>query len=125
MMSKLFAIYAYENLYDGLHGKNVTAVVEALNEEEAKDYAKEMAYGVIDSCSDIIESFQDDAESKGLEKNTDEYDEFILDCINEDICYDIYPIVKETNLSLEALNDKFYNNPSEFLKEFCNIDRDI
>ena len=36
--------------------------------------------------------------------------------------FDIYPFTVETNKSLEELSDEYYNNPDDFIKEYCDID---
>lgn len=52
-MSKLFAIYAYEEMYMGLHGRNNYLVTEANNMAEAEEIAVDMAIDVVESYLEI------------------------------------------------------------------------
>lgn len=52
-MSKLFAIYAYEEMYMGLHGMHDYLVTEADNTAEAEEIARDMATNVVESYHDI------------------------------------------------------------------------
>ncbi len=52
-MSKLFAIYAYEEMYMGQHGMHDYMVTEADNLEEAEEIARDMATNVIENYRDI------------------------------------------------------------------------
>ena len=52
-MSKLFAIYAYEEMYMGLHGMQNYLVTEADNMAEAEEIAADMATNVVESYHDI------------------------------------------------------------------------
>lgn len=52
-MSKLFAIYAYEEMYMGLHGMHDYLVTEADNTAEAEETARDMATNVVESYHDI------------------------------------------------------------------------
>lgn len=52
-MSKLFAIYAYEEMYMGLHGRNNYLVTEANNMAEAEEIAVDMAIDVVESYFEI------------------------------------------------------------------------
>ena len=52
-MSKLFAIYAYEEMYMGLHGMHDYLVTEADNMAEAEETARDMATSVVESYHDI------------------------------------------------------------------------
>ena len=100
-MGKLYAIHAYEDHFQGLHGVEEYEVIEACNDEEAEQYANEMAEAVIDSY--------------GYMWDEDDYDEF-----EEERLYEIYRLTEETNASLEELNDEWYNNPETFLEKYEN-----
>jgi Ser-tRNA(Ala) deacylase AlaX len=60
-----------------------------------------------------------------MEDSTAEADEEYTRALNEqmkeNLQYEIYPIVKETNLSLEQLDNLFNRNPEEFIHEYCNL----
>lgn len=116
-----YTIYAYEDIYGGLHGMHELAVVEAKSEEDAEFIATEMCENVIDSYSEIIENFEENAFAEGLEEGTEEWDASIEEQWREDKSYEIYKITKETNESIEILDDKFNNDPEGFLEEYCGI----
>lgn len=113
------AIHAYENIYGGLHGIENYAVVEVDDLEEAEAYGVEMSIDVINSYHNIIEEFYESAEADGLEINSPEWDEYIDECIESDIVYNIYPLTTETDKTLEELTDEFYYNEKEFLNIYC------
>ena len=118
-MSKLFAIHAYEQWYDGLHGIENYEVIEAENFQEVEDYAESLSRDLIDDYNIVKEAGWYD-EIKNATNLTDEDDEFydaLEDYIDSDIAYDIYWL-KETNQSLEALNEMYSNNPEKFLKKY-------
>lgn len=48
-MSKLFAIVAMENMYDGHHGTKDSCVVECLNRDEAEEIGIEMSINPMDT----------------------------------------------------------------------------
>lgn len=115
----LFAIHAFENQYGGFHGMEQYAVVEVMSEEEAKEIATEMSAEVIDNYNEIYDAFVEEAEDNGIEEDTEEWYNFIDECIAEDIDYEYWKVKDETTKTLEELNEMFYNNPDEFVDTFC------
>ena len=116
-----YAIYAYEDIYGGLHGIHELAVVEVGSKKNAEEIANEMAISVIDSYGGVTESFEDEAYNEGYEPDTEEWQDYIDECYRDDISYEIYKVTKETNESLEELDNKFNNDPEGFLEEYCGI----
>lgn len=119
-MSQLYAIHAFENVFGGLHGVEDYAVVEVQDEKEVYNIATEMSYQVIDGFEGMImeaEGWEEDAINEGLEENTDEFWDYIAELRSEDIAYSIYKL-KETNESLEALNEQLLSDPEEFLEKY-------
>ena len=57
----LYAIYAYEGMYGGLHGMDNHAIVDCRDEGEAEDIGVEMSYDVMGSYECISSSFQEEA----------------------------------------------------------------
>ena len=115
----LVAIHAYEQMYGGLHGMEQTAIVDVENLEEAEDYAVEMSYDVMDSYSCIIESFEEDAYSEGLEEGTREWDEFIEECRSENNAYELWPITETKGKTVEELESEFFNDKHGFVEAYC------
>lgn len=115
----LVAIYAYEQIFCGLHGMCTHTVVEVANEEEAEEYAIAESIDVITSYSEIMENLEENYHYE-YDDNEEEFEDEILDeLINDDVAYEIYKITKETTESLEQLNQKFYRDPEGFLEEYC------
>lgn len=94
-MSKLFAIYAYEEMYMGQHGMHDYMVTEADNLEEAEEIARDMATNVIESYQDI-------------------YMEVFYDTVREFCSLDDYENMTENEKA------KIYNS-NEFLRKYIEI----
>lgn len=76
-MSKLFAIYAYEEMYMGLHGRHNYLVTEANNMAEAEEIAVDMAINVVESYLEIYtEVFNNTVEDFC---SLDEYENMTID----------------------------------------------
>ena len=117
-MSKFYAIRAYDQIFDGLHGMEDQNIIEADNYEEAEDVATEMSYEVMDSYSEIQIHFENSAEDEGFEKDTEEWDNYIEDLRCEDVAYDIYELKDLSSEDLKVLAQEFYDYPEEFLKKY-------
>jgi len=120
-MSQLYAIHAFDVCFGGLHGIEDYAVIEATEEDEVYDIAVDMSFQVIDEFEETImeaEGWVEDAIDKGLEENSEEFWAYIDDLRSDDIAYSIYKL-KETNESLEALNEQIASDPEEFLEKYA------
>ena len=114
----LFAIHAYEGIYQGLHGMEEYAVVDVDTEEQAEDIASEMSYEVMDSYYCIISAFEESA-SIYFEEGSREWNDFIEQARDENVAYDILEITGDTQgKSTSDLEEEYYNNPTEFLKTY-------
>jgi len=112
-----YAIYAYENMYGGLHGINDYAVVKADSCEMAEKMAAELS-------SDVIDSYIDDEEIREA-TGIDEDDEFFTDELDdfyaEEIAYDIYTLDESKirdEISLNSYSDEFRDDPHEFIEKY-------
>ena len=104
----LYVVCAYESMYSGLYGICSNTIIEANSEQEAYEYGIGEAWDVIyDYCYDEYET--------GIEDDDVDIDEII----RESLCVDIYKIKKETNESLEILNEKLYNDVEDFIETYC------
>lgn len=120
-MSKLFAIYAYEEMYMGLHGMHDYLVTEADNMAEAEEIARDMATNVVESYHDIytevfnntIEDFcsLDEYENMTEDEKAKIYnsEEFLFKYVenrNEVLRYEIVELDEEATrgLTLDYLN---------------------
>lgn len=106
----LYAVIACEQMYEGLHGMVSYFVIEG-TEKDAEEAAIDESYYIMESYSSIMEDSTSGAD--------EEYTNALNELMKENLQYEIYPIVKETNLSLEQLDNLFNNNPDDFLREYC------
>jgi hypothetical protein len=130
----LYAVIACEQMYGGMHGMVSYFVAEG-TEEEVEEMAIDESYAIMEEYSSIIDDLEaaaaeeigwdEDELDEYMEDSTAEADEEYTRALNEqmkeNLQYEIYPIVKETNLSLEQLDNLFNRNPEEFIHEYCNL----
>lgn len=130
----LYAVIACEQMYGGLHGMVSYFVAEG-TEEEVEEQAIDESYSIMEEYSSIMDDLEaaaaneigwdEDELDEYMEDSTsgadDEYTRALDEQMAENLQYEIYPIVKETNLSLEQLNNLFNRNPEEFIREYCNL----
>lgn len=130
----LYAVIACEQMYGGLHGMVSYFVTEG-TEKEAEEMAIEESYAIMEEFSSIMDDLQE-AAREYLGWTEEEFDEYIEDwnsaenaeyaevlneIMQDNLEYEIYPIVKETNFSIEHLDDLFNENPEGFIREYCNL----
>ena len=131
----LYAVIAYEQMYGGLYGMVSYFVIEG-TEEDAEEAAIEASYEIMQEYSCIMDDLEaaareeigfdedqygDYKEGEGSAAWDDEYSRALDEQMAENLMYEIYPIVKETNLSLKQLDNLFCRNPEEFVREYCNL----
>lgn len=127
----LYAVIACEQMYNGMHGMVSYFVVEG-TEKDAEEAAIEASYEIMEEYSCIMNDLQAMAEEavdfegeEEYEEGTAEWDEAVSfalgETMRENLQYEIYPIVKETNLSLEQLDNLFSDDPEDFIREYCNL----
>lgn len=120
-MSKLFAIYAYEEMYMGAHGMHEYMVTEADTLDEAEETAKDMATNVVESYHDIyteifnntiedfcsLDEYEDMTEDeKAKIYNSEEFLFKYVENRNEALRYEIVELDEEATrgLTLDYLN---------------------
>lgn len=97
-------IYAYENIFCGLHGINTGGVFEVKNEAEANDIGESMAYDVIESYGHIFEDYDSEEVEEGIE-------------------WEVWPIRDNTGLSVRELDREFARLGRDlFIDEYCHVD---
>lgn len=130
----LYAVIACEQMYGGMHGMVSYFVAEG-TEEEVEEMAIDESYSIMEDYSDIMDDLEAAAREELESENgedyeedyeesaewDDEYSRALEEQMQENLQYEIYPIVKETNLSLEQLDGLFNNSPEEFVREYCNL----
>jgi len=112
-----YAIYAYDGIFEGLHGMNSKLVMTCDNLREATQIAEEESLEVIHSYPAIYESIEQDLE----DAYGDEFDEYYDEFMNDDIAYNIYEINEDvaSEYSNEELYDMFYNDEDTFIQKYC------
>lgn len=131
----LYAVIAYEQMYGGLHGMISYFVAEGTR-EEVEEMAIEESYSIMEEYSDIMDDleeaakeevgfesdqYEDYEEEEGSAEYDDEYSRALDEQMAENVQYEIYPIVKETNYSIEHLNELFNRNHESFIRKYCNL----
>lgn len=114
----LYAIYAYEQIYDGLHGMNTTMIVDCDSESEAEEIAIEASYEVMNSYSSITEAFYEEASEK-YEKNTSDWYYYVDELMKQNIAYEIYPITDAQGESIWELENELLNDKKGFIETYC------
>lgn len=113
----IVAIYAYEGMYGGLHGMNAHAVVEVDSIKEARELACDMSRDVMEDYDEIMDEFYASAEGAGIEEDTYQFYDYIVDCINDNIDYNIWEV--DRPYDLEQMEKDFYNDMDDFIKNHC------
>lgn len=127
-------IYAYEQMYQGMHGMYDRCFIEGTDiyDDVAIDEAIDMSLGVIESYSQIINLIEDEAaectdydlQDKEYDQNQWDrlYDLYLEELMNDDIFYQIFKVKDEyskgktdTMLDQETLN----LSPEEIIEEYC------
>ena len=106
MEEKRYFIYAYDEMYGGLHGMYDYCFYDCTL-QDAEAYGYEMSYEVIESYSDIYESLYDE----------DSSDEEMNEAIQADIAYEVWELRDDAPsfIELEAMN----LDPESYIKEYC------
>lgn len=110
-MVKKYFIYAYDEMYNGLHGMYDYRFDECTL-QSAEAYGYEMSYNVIESYSDIYESLYDE----------DSTEEEMNEAIQEDIAYEIWELRDDAPSfeELEAMN----LDPQSYIDDYCKHEQD-
>ena len=131
----LYAVIACEQMYCGLHGMVSYFVAEGTR-EEVEEQAIDESYSIMEEYSNIMDDleeaakeevgfepdqYEDYEEGEGSAEYDDEYSRALDEQMAENLQYEIYPIVKETNFSIEHLDELFNDNPEGFIREYCNL----
>lgn len=113
----IVAIHAFENVYGGLHGIENHRIIEVDIFQQAESIAMDDSRDVMDTY-EIVEEFQSEAEDEGLDPRSEEFDTYVDECINDNVGYEIWEVVDRYD-TLEVMEQDFYNDRDEFVKEHC------
>ncbi len=116
----LYAIYAYESMYGGLHGMNSFLVVECESMEEAEEIGSQESLNVMESYNDIMSSIYEEA-SQEYEEETDEWYGMVDSIMEENSAYEIFEIknTKVEGRTMTDLENEFFNDKDSFIKKYC------
>ena len=122
---KLWAIWGYDDIYGGLHGMKEVEIYEG-TENEAIEYARELADSVISSYSDIYDALEDSVreycEDEGIEMGVGSQEEYDIreEFYNDDMIYGCIEldVNKLPTLDLEELEKMYYNDEDGFIEAY-------
>ena len=122
---KLWAVWGYDNIYGGLHGMKEVEIYEG-TENEAIEYARELADSVISSYSDIYDTLEDSVreycEDEGIEMGigSEEEDDIREEFYNDDMVYGCIEldVNKLPTLDIEELEKMYYNDEDGFIEAY-------
>ena len=122
---KLWAVWGYDDIYGGLHGMKKVEIYEG-TENEAIEYARELADSVISSYSDIYDALEDSVreycEDEGIEMGvgSEEEDDIREEFYNDDMVYGCIEldINKLPTLDIEELEKMYYNDEDGFIEAY-------
>lgn len=122
---KLWAVWGYDDIYGGLHGMKEVEIYEG-TENEAIEYARELADSVISSYSAIYDALEDSVreycEDEGIEMGigSEEEDDIREEFYNDDMVYGCIEldITKLPTLDIEELEKMYYNDEDGFIKTY-------
>ena len=105
----LYYIYAYENMYQGLHGIYSTGLIYAEDINEVESVALEMSKDVINDYT--YGDLEIEADESGYDIDT---------LIDENTGYDIYKIRDDIDLTYEQLcEEDTIHSPEAFIERYC------
>jgi len=122
---KLWAVWGYDDMYGGLHGMKEVEIYEG-TENEAIEYARELADSVISSYSDIYDALEDYVreccEDEGIEMGigSEEENDIRDEIYNDDMVYGCIEldVNKLPTLDLEELEKMYYNDEDGFIEAY-------
>lgn len=122
---KFWAVWGYDDIYGGLHGMKEVEIYEG-TENEAIEYARELADSVISSYSDIYDALEDSVreycEDEGIEMGvgSEEEDDIREEFYNDDMVYGCIEldVTKLPTLDLEELEKMYYNDEDGFIEAY-------
>ena len=115
----MYAVFACEAIYQGLHGMYDLNIIDTEDEKEAEEWGEAISYDIMDSFSDIDIALRDEALYAGFEEDSEEFYDYIEELKRDNVYYRIWKVKDTKGMTIEELRDEFYNNPKTFVKEFC------
>ena len=117
----LYAVIAYEQIYQGSYGRISNLIVEG-TEDDAEQAAIEESYAIMEEFDAIMEELKENVFERNVidEDDEEDFQELLEEEMAKNIAYEIYPITINTTHSLEQLEEEFNNDPEIFIRRYCN-----
>lgn len=114
-------IYAYENIFGGLHGMYDYTFYEANKEKEAEEVALDLSCGVIGSYDDITEHLEEEADSYSDDRDSDEWSSAYDEAVMQDTAYEIYALKDEVkDKTKDELGELVHQEGVKgFIEKYC------
>ena len=125
-----YVIYGADKFYGGSNGCRKYDLISAKDYLEAEECAKELSEEVIDEYSDIHEVLQDQVTEAAIDEDIDSQcggqalEDLRQEIYDADRLYDVWEL-NPTNLTLDILKGKLRKDPSEFIEEYCEEQRNL
>jgi hypothetical protein len=115
-----FFVYAYENIYGGLHGIYDFDIVHADSMEDANLIGRDMAINLIETNDALMNIFEAKADLVGPE-DSQEWNEALDEAIENDAKWEVYEIDEEAahDVSDFILSVRFMGDVEEFVDNYC------
>lgn len=125
ILNETLGSLGYDDIYGGLHGMKEIEIYEG-TENEAIEYARELADSVISSHSDIYDALEDSVreycEDEGIEMGigSEEEDDIRKEFYNDDMVYGCIEldVNKLPTLDIEELEKMYYNDEDDFIETY-------
>ena len=121
---KFFAIHAYDELYNGLHGMGSFEIAEGESIDDVIVDAIEMAWDILSSYSQIVDELEETIKEEcefaevPYGEGTNEEEDIRYEIYSNDLAYDVWELDKEKlpTEDLRKLDEMFSYDPENFLE---------
>lgn len=118
-----FVIRAFEDIYQGEEGKENITIEYARDETDAEYIAHDLSIELMYDYDEIMSCLYDMAEEIAKEKDIKHVNPVINEVIEDNVNYDIYPIIKlddsEVFNHLDELEEQLEDDFDSFLSIYC------
>ena len=128
---KVYAYYAADEAFGGVHGTETYGLMEADSVEEVKEIARDKSIDIIESYSCISDTLlaeawaaadrEDSYEEWDGEELPDDVEENYADLVREDIYYEVWEVKAEVveAMSFDDLNELADEDFFDFVFKYC------
>ena len=128
---KVYAYYAADGAFGGVHGTETYGLMEADSVEEVKEIARDKSIDIIESYSCISDTLlaeawaaadrEDSYEEWDGEELPDDVEENYTELVREDIYYEVWEVKAEVveAMSFDDLNELADEDFFDFVTKYC------